>query len=309
MRKIPRNLYAGDKGDLLPETSRALKLAGSGDIGEAQTQLCRALATERLVVSVPVSLPPIEAALNKLRPGEKRSVIEHQLQRVSPHFTAGGADSPLPGSSECENRLAGEFGMKGVREDFTSRASGGGSVAEMACASESLETCYSPFGRATIAYSSAERLQKLGRKFTRPTLMNPSRVALVALAQGGNLWLDPQHFYESRSAARSAFHADPRSACETIILGRNALSALACGDDWLAPWNDAEVAELIAAAVGYTGCEVMSCEPFPAGGLNLRLRVPAGSDTRHLALGRFQRALMREPKLTARVTYFSLTPA
>ena len=53
MKKIPKNPYAGDRGDLLPGTAHALELARCGDVGAAQVALCRALATERLVVPVP----------------------------------------------------------------------------------------------------------------------------------------------------------------------------------------------------------------------------------------------------------------
>lgn len=310
MKKIPRNPYAGDKGDLLPGTARALELARDGDIGAAQVALCRALATERLVVPAPVPRPPFDIMMDKLWSWAEKRAAKRRASQLPSRFVGDAPDAPWHASGvSVDNYFRGRAHDLADFEILKSRAFEGMPESAVACVSESLGTRYSPFGGAVSAYSSAQALRKLGTKFDRPALMNPARVALAALTSGGNLWLDPMHGYGCATDAKEAFRADPLGSCETIILGRNALTALACEDDWLAPWDDPEVPGLLACAVAHTGCEIVASEPFPAGGLNLKLRVLQSPDERKLALKRFQRALARDPKLTARVTYFSLTPA
>lgn len=310
MKKIPKNPYAGDKGDLLPGTARALELARAGDIGAAQVALCRALATERLVVPAPVPRPPFDIMMDKLWSWAEKRAAKRQAAQLPSRYVGDAPDMPghVSGFS-VKNYFQGRAPIPEGGEILKSRAFEGMPESAVACVSESLGVQYSPFGGAISVYSSARAMRELGDEYDRPSLMNPARVALVALAQGGNLWLDSRHCYGNHSEAKTAFRADPLGSCETIILGRNALTALACEDDWLAPWDDPEIPGLLAGAVAHTGCEIVLVEPFPAGGLNLRLRVPVPADERKLALKRFQRALARDAKLTARVTYFSLTPA
>ncbi|MCI6584959.1 MAG: hypothetical protein MSC45_07835 [Mobiluncus sp.] len=269
MKQIPQSRYAGDTGELLPQTARALELADAGDAGGAQVALCRALATERLVVPAPVPLPsPAQFSTYSRFVGE------------------------LPGDSteEILSALAQEYGSG------------------QNCASQSFPVLFSPFGAAVGVYSSAASLQEYGSEFDRPVLMNPPRVALAVLTQGGVLWLDPQTNFGNSTLAKAAFLANPLGCCKGILLGRAALTALASGDEWLAPWDDPEIPGLLERAAAHTGCEIEAVEAYPAGGLNLKLRVPPGSTAARTALSRFNKALSRDDKLVARVAYFSLTP-
>lgn len=294
MKKIPKNPYAGDRGDLLPGTAHALELARCGDVGAAQVALCRALATERLVVPVP---KPVTSEI--IKDSWEQFAPPGFDPAQQPVFTSGfraknyyEENAPLTQSTVIH--------VSGARERKPENV--------VNCVSESLGIVYSPVGVATPVYSSAQTFES-EVEASRPVLMNPARVALAALTDGGNLWLDPVYSYGSATEAKEAFRTDPLGSCETIILGRNALTALACGDDWLAPWDDPEIPELLARAATHTACEIVASEPFPAGGLNLKLRVPQALEERKLALKRLQRALSRDLKLTVRVTYFSLTPA
>lgn len=314
MKKIPKNPYAGDSGDLLPGTAHALELARSGDIGAAQTQLCRALATERLVVPVP------KPATSEIIKGSWEQFAPPGFDPAQqPGFTSGfqtknyyEEDAP-PTQSTDRNCVMAEINLEDapLPQSAVIRVSGaheGKPESVVYCVSESLGIVYSPVGVAAPVYSSAQTFES-EVEASRPVLMNPARVALAALTDGGNLWLDPVYSYGTAAEAKEAFQTDPLRSCETIILGRNALTALACGDDWLAPWDDPEIPGLLAQAAAHTGCEIVASEPFPAGGLNLKLRVPQDLEECKLALKRLQRALSRDLKLTARVTYFSLTPA
>ncbi len=263
MKELPTNTYAGDLGEVLPRTAKALELNREPEgIGEAQVQLCRALAVERLVVPAPLS------------------------RSWSPQDNLYAA----PGGTNAE-------------KTFDNQAHS----SESGCSSASLHTVFSPVGSAVLAYSSAEVFGQRENPASRPVLMSAQRVALDALTESGRLWLDPEQIFVDAAQATQAFHRDLRAG-GGIILGRPALTALASADEWLAPWDDPEIPDLLRLGLGNTGVEYRGCSPLPGAGLAVEVQVDADLTAARVAVARAQAGLARIEALSARTGFLQLRP-
>lgn len=178
------------------------------------------------------------------------------------------------------------------------------------CESPTFAGVYAPYGSALPVYSSATRFAELTNPEDRPLLVNPARIALVALATEGFLWLDTPVALGSATEAKPLAR-DPgwiHAYAPSIMLGPPALNALASGDDWLPAWDDAELATLLYSLSDHTGAEIETVAAGPAGGLVVTVRTPDDLDAAKLAVKRFYRSLLRSPEIPPRATYVQLLP-
>ncbi|WP_308535691.1 glycerophosphodiester phosphodiesterase [uncultured Mobiluncus sp.] len=178
------------------------------------------------------------------------------------------------------------------------------------CESPTFAGVYSPYGFALPVYSSATRFAELTNPEDRPLLVNPSRIALAALATEGFLWLDAPVVLGSATEAKPLAR-DPEwihAYAPSILLGPPALNALASGDDWLPAWDDAELATLLSSLSAHTGTEIETIAAGPAGGLIVTVRTPGDRDAAKLAVKRFYKSLLRSPEIPPRATYVQLLP-
>lgn len=91
-----------------------------------------------------------------------------------------------------------------------------------------LETIEGAFGPSVVAFTSAEELLRWEPK-GRPMTMKTYRVAVGALAASGTIILNP---------------ASP----QRTLIPRAAVLALAGGDEWLPPWKNKELTQLLQEA-------------------------------------------------------------
>lgn len=161
------------------------------------------------------------------------------------------------------------------------------------CASQTLRRGETPWGEATLAFSSAKALAEF-EAGARPVLMSAQRVALDALTGPARLVVD-------LGVAGSI-------ASSPVVLGRPALVALASGDDWLSPWEDAELEEIILTCCREAGFAHVRIQPQNGAGLALQIKV--GDKTMELSkrIDALGRALAAHPEIPARAAFVQIQP-
>lgn len=188
-----------------------------------------------------------------------------------------------------------------VEAPVTQHSSGG-------CGSPQFRRVYSPYGAALAVYSSAEYLQRLAGEASRPVLVKPQRLALVALAEKAHIWLNPPQRWDNLSYKNLFWPGKGSANQPTIMLGGLALSALGSGDSWLPPWQDLEVSDWLDAAISKAGGAYQGRAPLPGGGLEVIVGVPSERDAATELISRICEELVKMESFNVRVSHLELSP-